>query len=95
MIGKICVVRTYFAGVFVGEIVRKDGKEVEMKNARRIWRWEGAATLSQLAMEGVSKPEDCKFPIEVDKVILTESIEIIPMTEKAIKSIKSVPIWRS
>lgn len=89
----IYMVRTYSAGVFFGEIVERNGKEVEMANARRVYYWDGAATLSQLATDGTSKPENCKFPCAVEKVFLTEAIEIIPMTEKAIKSLNSVEIW--
>jgi len=88
------IVRTYSAGVFAGELVKKDGKEVELKNARRLWYWDGAASLSQLAMEGVSKPENCKFPCEVQKVILMEAIEIISVTEKARQNIAGVPVWK-
>jgi len=86
-------VRTYSAGVFAGELVERNGKEVRLKNARRLWYWSGAASLSQLATEGTSKPNDCKFPCEVSEVILLESIEILPVTELAKKSIKSVKIW--
>ena len=89
------IVRTSNAGVFAGEIVSRNGQEVEMKNARRLWRWDGAASLSQLAMEGVSKPENCKFPCKVSKVTLLEVIEIIPCTLAAIKSIEKVPIWEA
>ena len=91
--GDYCIVRTYSAGVFAGEIVEKEGKQVKMKNARRLWYWDGAASLSQLAMEGTKKPENCKFPREVTEVILIEAIEIIPCTQTAIKSIKEVPVW--
>jgi len=87
------IVRTYSAGVFAGELKDKDGKEVELKNARRIWKWTGAASLSQLAMEGTSSPGSCLFPCEVGSIILTEAVEIIPCTEKAQKSIKGVKIW--
>lgn len=85
--------RTYSAGVFAGYLQSRDGKEVVLRKARRIWYWEGAASLSQLAMEGTSKPENCKFPCEVDEVILTEAIEIIPITERAKASIAGVKIW--
>jgi len=91
---KYYIVRTYSAGVFAGNIVRRVGKEVEMKNARRIWYWAGAASLSQLAMDGTSKPSNCKFPKAVDKVELTEAIEILECSEKAEKSIKGVPEWK-
>lgn len=87
------IVRTYSAGVFAGNVTFFKGKEVRMKNARRLWYWDGAASLSQLAMEGVSKPDKCKFPCEVGDIILTEAIEIISCTETAQASIKAVPVW--
>ena len=93
MIGKYVIVRTYSAGVHAGILKSKDGKEVTLTNARRIWFWDGASTLSQLSQEGTSKPDKCKFPCEVDEIVLTESIEIIPCTDKARKSIASVPVW--
>lgn len=89
------IIRTYSAGVFAGYLEKRTGKEVTLLKARRLWYWDGAASLSQLAMEGVSKPENCKFPCEVKKIILTESIEIIPCTAKAKKSIKEVKIWKN
>jgi hypothetical protein len=89
------IVRTYSAGVFAGELKSRNGKEVELLNARRLWSWAGAASLSQMAMEGTSKPNDCKFPCEVSSVILTEAIEILPCTEKSKNSIKGVKIWKA
>ena len=89
-----CMVRTYSAGVFAGYIKERNGKEATLANARRIWYWDGAASLSQLATDGTSKPGNCKFPCEVSKVTLTEVIEIIPITEKAKKSISEVPVWQ-
>ena len=90
---EYCMVRTYSAGVFAGYIAERNGKEARLRKARRIWYWDGAASLSQLATEGTCKPKDCKFPCEVNEVILTEVIEIIPITEKAKKSIAEVPVW--
>lgn len=88
------IVRTYSAGVFAGFLKRRDGKEVELVEARRLWFWSGAASLSQLANEGVSKPKDCKFPATVPSVVLTEAIEILPVTEKAKSSIDGVKVWQ-
>jgi hypothetical protein len=87
------IVRTYSAGVFAGYIESEDKDTVVLRNARRLWYWDGAASLSQLAMEGTKKPENCKFPCEVDKVKLFGVIEILDTTEKSEKSIKEVPIW--
>ena len=93
MIGKTCIVRTHSAGVFLGTVKERNGKEVLLTNARRIWYWDGAASLSQLANEGTSKPKNCKFLAPVSEILLTEAIEIIRATEAAIESIAAVPVW--
>lgn len=92
-LGKYTIVRTYSAGVFAGELESRDGKEVTLKNARRIWYWTGAASLSQLAVDGTTKPKECKFPVAVEKVLLTEAIELLSVTKKARESIENVPVW--
>ncbi len=92
---RYVIVRTYSAGVFAGFLKSKKGKQVILKDARRIYYWKGAASLSQLAQEGTSKPAECKFPCTVDSVTLTEAIEILDVTDTAKKSIESVPVWRA
>ena len=89
------IVRTYSAGVHAGNLVSRNGKEVVLKNSRRLWYWKGAASLSQLAVDGVSMPGECKFPCEVPEITLTEAVEIIPCSEKAVKSIKGVKVWKA
>lgn len=90
---KFVICRTYSAGVFAGLLESREGKEVVLTKARRLWYWAGAASLSQLAMEGTKKPKDCKFPVAVDRVELTEAIEILDVTPEAQKSIEEVPVW--
>src|SRR3990167_7049267 len=92
---KYVIIRTYSAGVFAGYLAKRTGQEVIVKQARRLWYWVGAASLSQLAMEGVSKPNECKFPVAVDEVGLLQAIEILSCTKKAQESINSVPIWKA
>jgi len=88
------LIRTYSAGVHFGKVTKRDGKEVELADARRIWYWEGAASLSQMAVDGVSKPDKCKFSVTVPTIVLTEAIEIISCTEKATNCILKVPEWK-
>lgn len=88
------IVRAARAGVFAGEIVRREGQEVEMKNARRLLPWKGAVTLSQLAMEGVKCPNECNFPCVVHSVIVLEVIEILQCTDAAKQSIQKTPVWQ-
>ena len=92
--GDYSIIRTYSAGVFAGHIKSRDGKEGVITSARRLWYWSGAASLSQLAVEGVSKPEECKFPCEVPELTVTEIIEILLCTEEARLSIAAVPVWK-
>lgn len=91
---KYVICRTYSAGVFAGYIESRNGQEVVMRNARRLWYWEGAASLSQIAEEGSSKPNSCKFPQAVDRIELLQATEILSCTKKAQDFIASVKIWK-
>ena len=88
------IVRGDRSGVFFGEIKSREGKEVVIGNCRRLWYWEGAASLSQLAAEGVKRPRDCKFTVTVEELTVLDAIEIIPCTEEACESIDGVPVWK-
>lgn len=92
--GKKVIVRGDRSGVFFGTLAAKEGQEVKLENCRRLWYWAGAASLSQLAMEGVKNPDDCKFTMAVNEIIITDAIEIIPCTEGAISNIEGVPEWK-
>ncbi len=91
---KYVIVRTYSAGVFAGYLHSRSGQEVVLLNARRIWYWRGAASLSQLAIDGTSDAAGCKFPAAVSRVELLQAIEILDVTQKAQDSIASVPEWK-
>ena len=88
------LIRAKSAGVFVGFLQRKEGSEVDLLNCRRIHYWDGAASISQIAMEGVTAPENCRFAMEVPFLTISEWIEIIPVTEKAKQNIAEVPVWK-
>ena len=92
---EYAIVRTYSAGVLAGYIASEKGQEVEIIEARRLWYWSGAASLSQLAMEGVKHPDKCKFPVVVAKLRVKQAIEILPCTEAARKSIEGVVVWKA
>ena len=89
------IVRGQNSGVFAGYLKSRNNQEVILLNARRIWYWSGASSLSQLAMEGTSDPSNCKFPCEVKKVQILDAIEVLDCTEVARESIKSVNVWKN
>lgn len=93
----VCI-RSVHAGVHVGYLKTREstlaGCEVELLQSRRIFYWSGAASLSQLATDGVSNPTACKFPCAINHHHIFGVIEIIPVTHKAKASIDAVPIWK-
>lgn len=91
---RYVIVRTYSAGVFAGYLKSRTGQEVVLTDARRIWYWKGAASLSQLAIDGTSDPANCKFPEAVQQVELMQAIEILDVTPKAQNSIQAVQAWK-
>jgi hypothetical protein len=91
---KQVIIRTYSAGVHYGTLESRKDKEVVLTNARRFWYWKGAASLSQIAVEGVKAPLECKFSVVVPKITLTEAIEILECTSAAVKNIAAVPEWK-
>ncbi|MBP9988460.1 MAG: hypothetical protein KBT46_03085 [Ruminococcus sp.] len=91
---KMYIVRCKNAGVFFGEVVKSDAESVEMKNVRKLWYWDGACAVEQLAMDGVANPDDCKFTVVVPSMILESACQIIQCTDKAIESLKGVKVWR-
>lgn len=93
-INKKVIVRGDKSGVFFGTLVSKEGQEVKLKNCRRIWYWDGAASISQLAVDGTVRPEECKFTMTVGGIIITDAIEIILCTDKAVRSIEDVRVWK-
>ena len=94
---KYVIVRTYAMGVFAGTLEPESTETKKiLTQARRLWYWSGAASLSQLAEKGTSKPKDCKFPQEVARVELTSpnGFEVLDVTDKARESIAGVSIWK-
>lgn len=88
LVGKKVIIRTFSAGVHYGELIEKEGKEVILKNARRLWYWKTAdkgISLNEVANSGLHK--DSKVTAPVDSIWL-EAVEIIPCSKEAIKNIE-------
>lgn len=93
-IGKKVIVRANRAGVFYGILSAKEGTEVELTDCRRLWYWDGAASISEIALSGVTKPGNCKFSVTVPQILIEGAIEIIPCSDKAVASVEAVPVWK-
>ena len=91
---KYYIVRGDRSGVFFGNIKERNGKETTMENVRRLYYWDGANSISQLAKSGTTRPNNCKFSVTVDEVLILDVIEINLCSEEAVKNIKAVPEWK-
>ncbi len=96
MVNKICIIRSYASGVHFGEVAETrdtvHGLSVTLKNSRRIHYWEGACSLSQVAMEGIKTG---RVAMELPEIQVENVIEIIPMAPAAIDNFKNQAVWKS
>ena len=88
------IVRCDRAGVFFGEIKERRGDEVTMTNVRKLWYWDGACAVEQLAVDGTKKPGSCQFTVTVPEMELMGVIQVLPCTEAAAASIEAVREWK-
>ena len=89
------VVRTYSAGVHIGYIKEfgiKHPQHAVLVNSRRLHYWTGAASLSQVAMDGVG--DGSRIAVVLPIIELTDVIEIIPCSAKSAEYFKGVKEWK-
>ena len=94
MIGKKVIVRANGAGVFFGTLKEKNGSEVTLVNARKLHYWDGAGAVEGIAIQGTTKPQDCRFTVWVSEICILDVCQILPATEEASKIIEDIPEWR-
>lgn len=96
LIGKKVMIRTYSAGVHYGVLdsyeMGGDSYSVKLTNAVRVYSWSGACSLSQLATEGTLN-ENTNLSVKVPSIFL-KAIEIIEMTDLAIKRLNKIKTWK-
>lgn len=94
MIGQKCIIRCYASGVHFGTLVSRDGREVELANSRRLWRWHtgGAGiSLSEVSQTGIDASRS-RIAVSVPQITLLDALEIIPATDAAAASIEGAPV---
>lgn len=94
MENKYYIIRGDRSGVFFGQIAGRNGQEVELRNVRKLWYWEGACAVEQLAVDGAKKPHNCNFTVVVPEMVVTDAIQIIPCSDKAAKILGEVKVWK-
>lgn len=94
LIGDYVIVRCRDAGVHAGYLVDYEGRNVTLKNSRRLWYWvcaENQHSLSGVATVGIT--DKSKIPAVVSTLVLSDACEIISTTDKCQKSIEGAKIY--
>jgi hypothetical protein len=94
MENKFYIVRATNAGVFFGKIKERSQGEVTMTDVRKLWYWDGACAVEQLAVDGTKRPDRCKFTVIVPEMIIADPIQIIECSKKAVESLRGVVVWK-
>lgn len=84
---RLVIVRTYASGVHFGTLLKNEGRLIELKDARRIWHWEKAFTLNQVAVNGISGDSKVSLPVEFIRIL--DGIEIIPISKNVFENLVS------
>ena len=93
---KYCVLRTYSAGVHIGylaEFGKKHPQHAKLLRSRRLHYWEGAASLSQVALDGVD-PNKSRIAMELPEIELTDVIEVIPCSKLSADFFQKAAAWK-
>lgn len=90
-------VRGVNSGIYYAEIVKRKGQETEMKNARYVRMLTSVGTMYKVATDGIPEP-DANNPNPLEDIVLTDTpfralitdtCEIVPISEKAVESIET------
>tara|TARA_R100001086_G_scaffold180400_8_gene100231 strand:+ start:6075 stop:6452 length:378 start_codon:yes stop_codon:yes gene_type:complete len=93
-IGQKCIIRCYASGVHFGEVVEHNGRQVTLKDARRIWRFDvkkHGISLSEVALYG-SDGSRSKITSAVAEITLLDALEIIPCTAEAAEQLDAATV---
>lgn len=92
------LIRAYGSGVHFGYLKSKkavgDMYAVELVDSRRIYKWTGACSLSQLALEGSKDTVNCQIAVALPSIEISGVIEIISITSEAKLNLEGVAVWK-
>lgn len=93
------IARCTQAGVHAGYLERQTRDHVILVDARRIWYWSGAASLSEIAVYGLNpeKAASSKIGAMVSRIQLRQSdvCELIACNPAGAASVEGAPTWRA
>ncbi len=86
------IVRGDRSGVFFGTLLSLNGQSAVLSDVRKIWKWEGAKSVEQISLDGVSS--ESKITQSVTNMIITDAIQVLPCTDVSVNKIENIPAWK-
>ena len=93
-IGKKVILRTYASGVHFGTLVSQEGRQIELHNSRRLWRWHtggNGISLSEIATSGIDASRS-RIAVTLPEITILDALEIIPASDEAAASIEEAEV---
>lgn len=83
------IIRSGQSGVWCGDVIARDGDSVTLNDARKIWRWRGANTTSDIAIGGIDE-EYSRVASPIDGAVILGVCEVLPASSDAVARVKKV-----
>ncbi len=89
------ILRCSGAGVHAGQLIERGRDYLVLRNSRRIWRFDGAQTLSEVAVYGLSSDSRIAPVVERLEIRRDDCHEIIHCQPAGRAAIESAAEWRA
>lgn len=94
LLDKRVIARIERAGVFHGTLDYIDSEIIRLKDARRIYRWEGALSVTDMAANGLTGGK-ISAPVSKVEFMTNAVIELNECSDEASRSIEAIKVWKN
>lgn len=93
LLNKKVIARIDRAGVFHGTLDYIDNEIIRLKDARRIYYWNGALSVTDIAAKGITGGK-VTIPVTTVEFISNKIVELNECSDEANKSIEAIMSWK-
>lgn len=94
LLNKRIIARIDRAGVFYGTLDYIDSEIIRLKDTRRIYFWNGAMSVTDMAAKGITGGK-VTIPVTSVEFMTDKVVELNECSNEAVKSIEAIEAWRN
>ena len=94
LLNKKVIARIERAGVFHGTLDYFDSEILRLKDARRIYYWEGALSVTDMAANGLTGGK-ISAPVTKVEFLADKVVELNECSNKSSKTIETIKVWKN